>query len=567
MRSFWDKTFAVVDLETTGSDAIKNRIMEISIVFIKGGEIVSDISTLVNPNQFIPPFIANMTGISNQMAYSAPQAESVFPKIAEELSKPDTVFVAHNMEFDWSFLYETMLRLGLNVPAMPRLCSLKIARRILPKPLKKNVGSLAEWFNIPMRRAHRAYDDALATARIFVELLNIAENDHGLTDIDQLSQLQSKRTSHYNAHNPHLSDVKKMVMELPHCPGVYYFKDENGEIIYVGKAKNLKRRVMSYFNNSAITASKIMAIVSRINSLSYEERNTELEALIHESTEIKRLSPKYNKANKRYQTFPFIKLTEDPFPRYEVCDNIIGDGAEYYGPFRNASLVNEISKIIDRNFKLRKCDEPLKPDSDVEPCVFFRMKRCDAPCAVMQSPKEYHLEVEKVRHFLSNFQNGIIDHLEESMYLYSDQMEFEKAAEVKTQINELKRLFSRQKRVPTSIQHNNLVLLLPAEKNEKKVEIYLIKSGRLVSSLLAFDMNSPVNMKAEIDKCYFDGNLSDSYTKEDIDQVRIITSWIYNNQERGEFIYIEDNDSDSLCNEINQKLQTLSFDHIHNDEV
>lgn len=568
MRSFWDNTYAVVDLETTGSDPQKNRIMEISCVFIKGGEIVNDITSLVNPHQFIPPFIAKMTGISNQMAFSAPPAEKVFPAIAEELSKPGTVFVAHNLEFDWSFFYETFLRMGINVPAMPRLCSLKLARRILPKPLKKSVGSLAEWFNIPMRRAHRAYDDALATARIFIELLNIAENEHGITELDQLSQLQDKKQKHHDAHNPHLAEVKKQVLTLPQTPGVYYFKDESGEIIYVGKAKNLRRRVMSYFNSSAITASKVMAIVSRISSIDYVEQPTELAALIHESVEIKRLSPKYNKANKRYRTFPFIKITEDPFPRYEVCHNISADGAEYFGPFRNASLVEEISKIIDRNFKLRKCDYPLEPSQDAEPCVYFRINQCKAPCAVLQSPDDYFLEVNKVRHFLTDFQNGIIDHLEESMYLYSDNMEFEKAGEIKEQIDELKRLFSRQKRVPTSIQQNNLVLLLPACREERKTEVYLIKAGKLVSSHIAYGKELPVDLRPDLHHWFFNGTPDfKDYTKEDIDQVRIITSWIYNNQERGEFIYLENKEEDQICAEISKGLSQISFQHIHNEEV
>jgi len=568
MRSFWDNTFAVVDLETTGSDPQKNRIMEISCVIIRGGEIVADITSLVNPNQFIPPFIAKMTGISNKMAFAAPPPEKIFPHVAEELSKPNMVFVAHNLEFDWSFFYETLLRMGINVPAMPRLCSLKIARRLLPKHLKKNVGSLAEWFNIPMRRAHRAYDDALATARIFIELLNIAENEHGLTELEHLSLLQGRRTSHYDAHNPQLDNVKKQVLALPSCPGVYYFEDEGGEVIYVGKAKNLRRRVMSYFNNSAITSSKVMAIVSRIFNLRYEKKQTELEALIYESLEIKRLSPKYNKANKRYRTFPFIKLTEDPFPRYEVCHNITADGAEYFGPFRNASLVDEISKIIDRNFKLRKCEFPLEPKKGVEPCIYFRMKRCDAPCAILQSPSEYHLEVDKVRNFLTDFHNGIIDHLAESMYLYSDNMEFEKAAEVKEQISELKRLFSRQKKVPTSIRQNNLVLLLPADKDEKRIEIYLVKAGKLMTSNVAFGNSYPKSIKAEINHWFFNGSPSfEDYTKEDIDEVRIITSWIYNNQERGEFIYIADKSPDTICQEIDTAINNISFDHVRNDEV
>ncbi|GAB5466689.1 MAG: DEDD exonuclease domain-containing protein [Candidatus Kapaibacteriales bacterium] len=567
MYSFWDKTFAVVDLETTGSDPIKNRITEISCVFIKGGEIVSDLTSLINPHQFIPPFIAKMTGISNEMAAQAPEENTVLPKFAEELSKPDVVFVAHNLEFDWSFLYETMLRNKINVPAMTRLCSLKLARRLLPKHLKKNVGSLAELFNIPMRRAHRAYDDAVATARIFIELLNIAEREHGMYTIGELASLQSKNTKHHNAKNPDLAEVKKQVLALPDSPGVYYFKDSHGEVIYIGKAKNLRRRVMSYFTASAISSSKILAIISRISKLEHKKVPTELDALILESTEIKRLQPSYNKANKRYRTFPFIKLTSDPYPRYEVCQNIGTDNAEYFGPFRNGSLVDEISKIIDRNFKLRKCEEALKPTDTIEPCIFYRMKRCDAPCADLQTEQEYSLEVDKVRSFLTGFRDGIIDHLEESMHLYSEKMEYEKAGEMKQQIDELKRLFARQKKVPTSIQKNNLILLLPADKKSQRTEIYLVKSGKLVNSSVANGSELPISTLAEVKHWFYNGSPEFSqYTKEDIDQVRIITSWIYNNQERAEFIYLEGKEYDEVTADLTKSLQNINYDHVGSTE-
>jgi DNA polymerase-3 subunit epsilon len=156
MKSIWDVPFIVVDVETTGSDPVKNRIMDIACVSTIKGEIVSNFSSLINPHQFIPTFISKMTGISNEMAFSAPESREVLPTVAQIFSDPFAVFVAHNYKFDLSFDQQTFLRSGMEFPDIPKLCTLKLARRLLPKDHKKNVGALAKYFNVPIINRHRA---------------------------------------------------------------------------------------------------------------------------------------------------------------------------------------------------------------------------------------------------------------------------------------------------------------------------------------------------------------------------------------------------------------------------
>jgi DNA polymerase III epsilon subunit family exonuclease len=173
MISIWETPFIVVDLETTGSNPQKHRIIELAAVTLIGGEIASKFTTLINPHQFIPSFIAKMTGISNNMVYTASEETEVLPKFQKIISTPNAVFVAHNASFDWGFVRATFDRLELDMPPIQRLCTLKLSRRILVKDLKKNVGSLAEHFNINLFNRHRAFGDAAATA---LDIKGIARN-------------------------------------------------------------------------------------------------------------------------------------------------------------------------------------------------------------------------------------------------------------------------------------------------------------------------------------------------------------------------------------------------------
>ena len=291
---FWNVPIIVVDVETTGADAVRNRITDIACVTVLNGEIVSEYSSLVNPHQSIPPFISQMTGITYDMVFNAPEANDIMNEILKLFESKDVIFCAHNARFDLGFVNNTLEREGLEPLSNQNLCTLKLAKRLITTKQKKNVGALAEYFNIPIVNRHRALGDAIATATFLIELLKIAEKEHEIRTVDDLVKFQNKQIKHFKAPSATYKRVEQILNELPDEPGVYRFLDKNGKILYIGKAKILKDRVKSYFSIDTFTSSKIAKMFQLIHNIKWITTETELEALLLESREIKKWKPYYN---------------------------------------------------------------------------------------------------------------------------------------------------------------------------------------------------------------------------------------------------------------------------------
>ncbi len=561
MKSIWEIPYIVVDVETTGSKAELNRITEVAGVKVIGGEISDTFNSLVNPHQFIPEFIQRMTGITNEMAAAAPEGSEVFPEFRKFLSVPEAVFVAHNVNFDWGFVSASFQREGINIPDLPRLCSLKLARRVLATSIKKGVGNLAKFFAVKVNGRHRALGDAAATAEILLELLEMAEQEHGVKTIDELLKFQHKSVKRYKQSAKIYNRVSPFLDKLPAEPGVYYFKNKNDDILYIGKAKSLNNRVKSYFSSGAISSKKIKDLTGRIHTIDWECTGTELAALLMESREIKRYQPPFNTVEKRYRKLPFIKLNiDDEYPTAELSFNINNDGAEYYGPFRSSFLVQDILKIIERQFKLRKCTDPIHPDPESRTCFYYQIHRCDAPCASEITHEEYSREVERVRKFLSGCETGIIDQLEKQMYDFADKLEFERAEFLKRNIYELKKILERDSNVPTSINDNNVILILPANEREKTVELFFIKGGRLMHQELIGRKASLRAARKMLHTTYFNGVTSPLFfTLDDMDELRILSGWLYRQKDSGKFLYINGKKEDDLADELETAIRNISY--------
>lgn len=554
MKSIWEIPFVVVDVETTGGNPINERIIDIGCVTTIGGEIVSTYSSLVNPHQFIPPFISKMTGISNEMVFNACEAEEVFPEVRLFLEQNDAVFVAHNAQFDWAFVLNTFLRCNIEPPELKRLCTLKLSRRLLKKNLKKNVGSLAYYFNITVNGRHRALGDALATAQILIELLEITEKEHNITTIDELLKFQNKKITNYKTPLNVYRRLENQLSELPDEPGVYYFLDKYKNILYVGKAKSLKERVNSYFNNEPYTSKKISEMLKLSHYIICETTGSELLALIKESKKIKDIKPPYNTLEKREKSFPFIKLTlDDTFPRLELTYTVDNDKAEYFGPFSSSVFVSEIVETINKRFKLVKCENPLSIYNNPYTCFYYQIERCDGPCSDLITKEEYNLEVNKVRYFLGGFSDGIIKQLTNKMTELSEKLDFEKASLIRNQIIELRKLFQKKNLFPVSVNNSN-VIILHKLNNKNHLECFFIKYGKLVHQihLNNFDYE---NFFSLLNSIYFNGqNGTLMLNTEESNELRIINSWVYRNQSECEFIYIDGLAQESILNLINEKL-------------
>ncbi len=565
MNSFWDATFVVVDVETTGSDTFRNRITEIALVVIQQGEIIDEFSSLVNPHQFIPTFIQNMTGITTEMAHKAPEPKEVFAQAIKYFNHPNTIFVAHNVRFDYNFVVESFRR-ELGEPfEKPQLCTLKLAKKLLSKDLKKNVGSLANFFNIPITNRHRAFGDAEATAYILFELLERAESEHNIHELDDLLKFQNKQNNNFKTTNDVIQKHEANLKKLPEEPGVYYFRNANGVPLYIGKAKSLRDRVRTYFQQGEVTSKKIAELVSNAEFIDWQVTNTELEALLLESKEIKKYFPPYNVQQKRYKSYPLLKITNEEFPRIEKCFHFDDDGAEYYGPFKSRYLVEEIIDAIDKQFKLRKCVEPIVPNKKNEPCIYYQIKRCDAPCADLTTKEEYAKELAQVRYYLSGFGNGLINQLEMKMQDFAAKLDFEKAAMIRDQISELNSILSRKSDVSTSVADNNLILIVQSSAHEKMLDIFCIKAGKLKKSLTIGKKQSLHNIYSFFYQIYFlNDEEMENYTLEDIDELRIINSWLYKHKNTGKYIYTDNKSHQTICSEVESAVKSINS-YISND--
>lgn len=279
--------FAVVDIETTGGNATHSRITEIAIVIYDGTKIIERWESLVNPQQFIPDAIFALTGITNEMVAKAPVFDSISDRVLELLK--DRIFVAHNVNFDYSFVRHELEKAGLKWTAT-KLCTVRAARKIKPGFPSYSLGRLCTSLNINLENRHRAGGDADATTILLSKLLE--------WDVTGEIDKMIKKTAQDQRLPPNLppQDFEK----LPEKPGVYYFYNELKKVVYVGKALNLKKRVASHFTGHKITPQR-QNFLKEIHAISFEVCATELMALILECTEIKNLWPIYNRALKRFE--------------------------------------------------------------------------------------------------------------------------------------------------------------------------------------------------------------------------------------------------------------------------
>lgn len=333
-----DKTYAIVDIETTGGNATHSRITEIAIVIYDGTQIIDRWESLVNPQQYISASITALTGIDNKMVSNAPIFSELAQKIFDMLN--NRIFVAHNVNFDYSFVRHELENAGYNWTAT-KLCTVRAARKIKPGLTSYSLGRLCNSLQIDLENRHRAGGDADATAILLSKLL--AWDAEG--DIDKMI----KKTANDQRLPPNLPPED--FAQLPEKAGVYYFYNEVKKVIYVGKAVNLKKRVASHFSGHKITPQR-QNFLREIHSITFEICATELMALVLECSEIKKLWPTYNRALKKFEPkcglFDYEArngyryLAAGPVSKNQSCIETFSNNAEAISVLRELAVQFEI---------------------------------------------------------------------------------------------------------------------------------------------------------------------------------------------------------------------------------
>lgn len=330
-------TFVVVDLETTGGSGA-DSITEFGAVKVRGGEVLGEFQTLVNPAESIPPLIAVLTGITDAMVAGAPRLAEVLPAFLEFAQ--GAVLVAHNARFDVGFLKRGCADLGYAWPNFPVIDTVALARCVMLRDEVPNVklGTLAAYFHATTTPEHRALSDARATVDVLHALIERIGNQ-GVSTLEDLNE-------HLHRVSPQRRAKRGWAKELPERPGVYsFYTDALGDgathVLYVGKAKNLRRRVATYFTASE-TRPRMEEMIRVATGVNHVVCATELEADVRELRMIAAHEPRYNRRSKFPQRVQWLKLTVEPFPRLALSREVKPDGGTYVGPFASRAVAEQV---------------------------------------------------------------------------------------------------------------------------------------------------------------------------------------------------------------------------------
>lgn len=370
--------YAIVDIETTGSFAAGNGITEIAIYIHNGQEVLFRYETLVNPQMHIPLHITALTGIDNAMVQDAPTFVEVAEQIYELLK--NRIFVAHNVNFDYSFVKHHLAACGYQWQ-VPKLCTVRLSRKLLPGHSSYSLGRLCQQLNIRITHRHRAGGDAAATSILFSMLL---EKDEGTI------QNMLKKAAKEQVLPPHLP--KEDFDALPAVVGVYYFKNQKGKVIYVGKAKNIKNRVASHFSGQNPNLQR-QHFLRDIYAIDFTVCGTELMALLLEATEIKRLWPENNRALKRFEPKYGIYLYEDQRGYLRLAINTHQKFQQTLHSFGNLSdAYNFLQRLIN---EYQLCPKLCAIQKIKGPCLHYQQDHtCLGACAGEEEPEKYNARLQ-----------------------------------------------------------------------------------------------------------------------------------------------------------------------------
>ncbi|MDB5223259.1 MAG: polymerase subunit epsilon [Chitinophagaceae bacterium] len=369
--------YAIVDIETTGGYAAAGGITEVAVVITDGEKIIDRFETLINPVYTIPRYVESLTGITNAMVEDARHFKMVAGELYELLC--DKIFVAHNVNFDYSYLKYHFKEAGYELDCK-KLCTIRLGRQILPGYKSYSLGNFCREIGIPIEQRHRAGGDADATVKLFHHLLQKDTNSH----IQNMLKVKSKE-QHLPPNLP-----AKQIKQLPQNPGVYYFHDNKGKVIYVGKAKNLSKRVNSHFANNKPGKQK-QEFLRNIHSITYKTTATELMAFILESTEIKKFWPDQNRSLKRFEQAYALYSFED---RNGYLRLAIEKKNKNIKPLYTFNLLVEGHNLLRKlSHQFQLCPKLCFLQHDNIECEGRNDGRCVGSCDKKESPEEYNRRV------------------------------------------------------------------------------------------------------------------------------------------------------------------------------
>jgi len=477
-RALIDTTFVVVDLETTGGSHSSDAITEIGAVKIRGGEIIGEFQTLINPELPIPAFITVLTGITDAMVVEAPKiGEALFSFLEFAGSPQETVVIAHNAPFDIGFLKSASARCDVPWPGYQVLDTARIARYVVTRDEAPNckLGTLATFFGAHTDPNHRALSDARATVDVFHGILDRL-GSFGVTTLEDLKSFTNRITD--------AQRKKRFLAEgLPNSPGVYIFRDSHNEPLYIGTTRNLRTRVRSYFT-AAETRKRILDMVSLAERLDFIETPTIIEAEVRELRLIAEKQPRFNRRSKFQEKAVWVKLTEESFPRLVSVRGHRGlsDEVGWCGPFNGRDEASRAIEALYEVTQIRQCTPriTLKSMKSASPCALFDMKRCGAPCVGKESVDSYASHVLTTQVSLHHDATSLLSTINTRMHELAEQERFEEAADIRNRLSAFIRGTARGQRIRSLTRVPHMVTAFMVAPQQW--EFLVIRFGRLAGS-------------------------------------------------------------------------------------
>lgn len=435
-----DVTFCVLDLETTGGDRTTDTITEVGAVKVRGGECLGTFQTLVNPGRAIPPQITMLTGLTDALVAPAPRIEAVLPSLLEFLH--GTVLVGHNVGFDLAFLRRAFELAGHGRFDPVRVDTVALARRLVRDEVPDcRLGTLATRFRLDHKPTHRALDDALATTDVLHLLIERAAG-LGVLGIDDLTTLASM------AGHPQAAKLR-LTSNLPRTPGVYMFCGHRDEVLYVGKATNLRQRVRSYFGQD--DRRRIGPMLREAQAVQHHCLPDPVSAEVVEARLISRLKPRYNRAGTRADRYCYVRLDVDAaWPRLAIVRDPAGSGV-HLGPLPSRTMATLVVEALQTALPLRRCSTRLgrnhQPAPDAAPCAAAQMGVAACPCAGLADRRRYDEAVAAAVAVIDGEAGVVVDRLGDRMRALAAAQRFEEAAMARDRLSALEGAVTRTRQM------------------------------------------------------------------------------------------------------------------------
>ncbi len=503
-----NSTFSVVDVETTGGKSAGGHIIEIGIVTVKNRKIVDTYSSFIRPVQNIPPFITELTGIRDKDVADAPPFLKIKNEIRSRLE--GNFFVAHNVNFDYRCLKTEFQVLGEHF-YMDRFCTVKLGRIFFPGHKHYNLDAMIDRLHIPVSERHRSAGDAAAAAGILITYLHHP-------DAEKTFSLYARS---FDKKEKWLERLELQIAELPNAKGVYLFKDIYNLPLYIGKSNHIRSRIFSHLREDDIPRKK--RLFHHTDHFDFIECASELEALILESRLIKKHLPPHNIEQTARNTYTFLKITGDPYPRvWPTQTKNEQDGAEYIGPFRSSKFVEFLLDKIQRHFKL--CPELMKERRAKKGfCFSYRLNLCCGACGGAVGAEEYGKlvrgAVDAIAHFIHMEKKETIDAFLKSRSAKTPELDKFRSAirRVKKQMKEIPGMF--HEKYVVLHENENIGYFIQNGLLEK-----ILRSDELENSEWKESLANSIQTKTTDDRDALDERLTiQRFVKANRNKIKIIT--------------------------------------------